>query len=135
MLVEPLPSTLRPTKQPDMISASLSAVPRGPKGIGQIRSEYHSHDRRCLCSGLHCITDHKGKGRDVARSTDELNTLYARFDANKTASAIRPHVERDNAWLTLETGDMNSLLRINLIRFSILHFSFYVVFVAVTWKI
>ncbi|KAF7641217.1 hypothetical protein LDENG_00288860, partial [Lucifuga dentata] len=72
----------------------------------KVESNYYNSDPRRMWSGLRYITDYKGKTRNIVLSPaslpDDLNTFYARFDADDTAPAMRPYVGEGADTLTLE---------------------------------
>lgn len=81
----------------------------------KVESAQQSHDSRRVWHGLRCITDYGGRSRPIELSSssfpDELNTFYARFDADNTTPATRPLVDSEDAVLCLNTAMVRQALK------------------------
>ena len=68
---------------------------------GEIHSYYTGFDARLIWQGLQTITDYKGKqSRELPSDTsrpDELNNVYASFEASNTEACKRACVQNHSA--------------------------------------
>ncbi|XP_073719106.1 uncharacterized protein [Misgurnus anguillicaudatus] len=81
----------------------------------RVESEYHGSDPQRMWSNLCYITDYKGrKSSGVSLSAslpDELNTFYARFEADNTFSAVKIPADTDNLPLVLTTHEVRKAFK------------------------
>ena len=81
----------------------------------KIESYYTGSDARWRWQSLQTITDYKGKhSRELPSDTslpDELNNLYARFEASKTETWMRSSAVPDDCVIRLSAVDVRPLNR------------------------